>query len=83
MPGSGLFPIIDTVSQREVNNLLVDSMQPSGSGTSDRTLASLFTIGSGIGAVMGASIVAVAPAMGVDVRIVALVGMAAIFAEAS
>lgn len=54
-----------------------------GSGTSGGTLAPLFTIGSGIGAVMGAGIVAVAPAMGVDVRMAALVGMAAIFAGAS
>ncbi len=54
-----------------------------GSGTSGGTLAPLFTIGSGIGAVLGAGIVALAPTLGVDVRIAALVGMAAIFAGAS
>lgn len=54
-----------------------------GSGTSGGTLAPLFTIGSGIGALIGALVIAVAPALGVDVRIAALVGMAAIFAGAS
>lgn len=54
-----------------------------GSGTSGGTLAPLFTIGGGLGAVLGAGVIAVAPGLGVDVRIAALVGMAAIFAGAS
>ncbi|QDU90722.1 H(+)/Cl(-) exchange transporter ClcA [Pirellulimonas nuda] len=54
-----------------------------GSGTSGGTLAPLFTIGGGLGAVMGAGLVALAPGLGVDVRIAALVGMASIFAGAS
>lgn len=54
-----------------------------GSGTSGGTLAPLFTFGGGIGAVLGAGVVAVAPGLGVDVRIAALVGMAAIFSGAS
>jgi H+/Cl- antiporter ClcA len=54
-----------------------------GSGTSGGTLAPLFTIGGGLGAVLGTMIVALAPQLGVDPRIAALVGMAAIFAGAS
>jgi chloride channel protein, CIC family len=54
-----------------------------GSGTSGGTLAPLFTIGGGLGAALGAIVVAIAPSAGVDVRIAALVGMAAIFAGAS
>lgn len=54
-----------------------------GSGTSGGTLAPLFTFGGGTGAVLGAFAVALAPAAGIDVRIAALVGMAAIFAGAS
>ncbi len=54
-----------------------------GSGTSGGTLAPLFTIGGGIGALLGAGVVAIAPDLGVDVRVAALVGMAAIFAGAS
>jgi len=54
-----------------------------GSGTSGGTLAPLFTLGGGIGAVLGAAAAAIAPGLGVDVRIAALVGMAAIFAGAS
>src|SRR5690606_13494351 len=54
-----------------------------GSGTSGGTLAPMFTIGGGIGATLGTAIAAVAPGLGVDVRIAALVGMAAIFAGAS
>ena len=53
------------------------------SGTSGGTLAPLFTIGGGLGSLLGAAIVAVAPSLGVDIRIAALVGMAAIFAGAS
>jgi CBS domain-containing protein len=54
-----------------------------GSGTSGGTLAPMFTFGGGIGAVLGASIIALAPGLGVDVRISALVGMASVFAGAS
>jgi H+/Cl- antiporter ClcA len=54
-----------------------------GSGTSGGTLAPLFTIGGGLGSAIGAVIIAVAPSLGVDIRIAALVGMAAIFAGAS
>ncbi len=54
-----------------------------GSGTSGGTLAPLFTIGGGLGALGGAAAVALIPAAGVDVRVAALVGMAATFAGAS
>jgi H+/Cl- antiporter ClcA len=48
-----------------------------GSGTSGGTLAPLFTIGGALGVLLGTAVVAVAPGIGVDVRIAALVGMAA------
>lgn len=54
-----------------------------GSGTSGGTLAPLFTIGGGIGSGLGLLAARFAPALGVDVRVAALVGMAAIFAGAS
>ncbi len=54
-----------------------------GSGTSGGTLAPLFTIGGALGAMMGIGVAALAPHFGVDPRIAALVGMAAIFAGAS
>lgn len=54
-----------------------------GSGTSGGTLAPLFTIGGGLGAVAGMGVAWLAPNLGVDPRIAALVGMAAIFAGAS
>jgi H+/Cl- antiporter ClcA len=54
-----------------------------GSGTSGGTLAPLFTIGGGLGSVFGTGIAALLPAAGVDPRMAALVGMAAIFAGAS
>jgi CIC family chloride channel protein len=54
-----------------------------GSGTSGGTLAPLFTIGGGVGALAGTALVQHAPGLGVDPRIAALVGMAAIFAGAS
>jgi chloride channel protein, CIC family len=54
-----------------------------GSGTSGGTLAPLFTVGGGIGALLGGVARAVAPGLGVDVHVAALVGMAAIFAGAS
>ena len=51
-----------------------------GSGTSGGTLAPLFTIGGGLGATLGAAIISIFPNSGVDIRIAALVGMAAMFA---
>jgi CBS domain-containing protein len=54
-----------------------------GSGTSGGTLAPLFTIGGGAGVVLGGFAAAVFPQLGLDVRICALVGMAAMFAGAS
>lgn len=46
-------------------------------------MAPLFTIGGGAGALAGAGIASVAPSLGVDARVAALVGMAATFAGAS
>ena len=54
-----------------------------GSGTSGGTLAPLFTIGGALGALLGEGLRLLLPAAGIDVRIAALVGMAAIFAGAS
>jgi H+/Cl- antiporter ClcA/CBS domain-containing protein len=54
-----------------------------GTGTSGGTLAPLFTIGGGLGSALGAVVAWLAPAAGVDVRVAALVGMAAVFAGAS
>lgn len=54
-----------------------------GSGTSGGTLAPLFTIGSGLGAWIGSVMSRWVPGLGVDPRVAALVGMAAIFAGAS
>ena len=54
-----------------------------GSGTSGGTLAPLFTIGGALGTVLGAAAIAVLPSAGVDIRMAALVGMAAMFAGAS
>jgi CBS domain-containing protein len=54
-----------------------------GSGTSGGTLAPLFTIGGGIGALLGDAAARFMPGLGVDVHVAALVGMAAIFAGAS
>lgn len=54
-----------------------------GSGTSGGTMAPLFTIGGALGGAIGMGIVAVAPWVGVDPRIAALVGMATMFAGAS
>ena len=54
-----------------------------GSGTSGGTLAPLFTIGSGAGALMGAAAQWMLPSAAIDLRVAALVGMAAIFAGAS
>src|SRR4051812_19958540 len=54
-----------------------------GSGTSGGTLAPLFTIGGGLGALLGQMTAQAFPHIGIDVRIAALVGMAAMFAGAS
>jgi H+/Cl- antiporter ClcA/CBS domain-containing protein len=54
-----------------------------GSGTSGGTLAPLFTIGSGLGLLLGAGARLIAPEAGIDLHVTALVGMAAIFAGAS
>lgn len=54
-----------------------------GSGTSGGTLAPLFTIGAGAGALICSGLGTWLPALGVDPRIGALVGMASIFAGAS
>ncbi len=53
------------------------------SGTSGGTLAPLFTIGGGLGALLGTMAARIAPGLHIDPRIAALVGMAAIFAGAS
>lgn len=54
-----------------------------GSGTSGGTLAPLFTIGSCLGTVVAEVTSSLFPDWGIDVRIAALVGMAALFAGAS
>jgi H+/Cl- antiporter ClcA len=54
-----------------------------GSGTSGGTLAPLFTIGGGLGAILGIAGQHLFPHANIDIRIAALVGMAAIFAGAS
>ncbi|MBL0311566.1 MAG: chloride channel protein [Holophagaceae bacterium] len=54
-----------------------------GSGTSGGTLAPLFTIGGALGALMGGVFAKLLPHAGIDPRMCALVGMAAIFAGAS
>jgi H+/Cl- antiporter ClcA/CBS domain-containing protein len=54
-----------------------------GSGTSGGTLAPLFTIGSGMGFLLGHGAAWLLPGAAVDPRVAALVGMAAIFAGAS
>jgi CBS domain-containing protein len=54
-----------------------------GSGTSGGTLAPLFTIGGAAGVVLGGLAGAALPGLGLDPRICALVGMAAMFAGAS
>jgi CIC family chloride channel protein len=54
-----------------------------GSGTSGGTLAPLFTIGGAMGAAIGVGTATVFPNLGLDVRVAALIGMAAMFAGAS
>jgi chloride channel protein, CIC family len=53
------------------------------SGTSGGTLAPLFTIGAGLGAVLTGVVAGAAPGFDLDPRVGALVGMAAMFAGAS
>ncbi|MGE3274443.1 MAG: chloride channel protein [Vicinamibacterales bacterium] len=54
-----------------------------GSGTSGGTLAPLFTVGGALGAASGVAAAALLPQAGVDPRLAALVGMAALFTGAS
>lgn len=54
-----------------------------GSGTSGGTLAPLFTIGGGLGAILGIAVQNYFPFAGTDIRLFALVGMAALFTGAS
>lgn len=54
-----------------------------GSGTSGGTLAPLFTIGGGLGALLGRGAALLLPALRIDPRLAGLVGMAAMFAGAS
>ena len=54
-----------------------------GSGTSGGTLAPIVTIGGGLGAVLGAGAALLLPHAGIDPRVAAVVGMAALFAGAS
>jgi CIC family chloride channel protein len=54
-----------------------------GSGTSGGTLAPLFTIGGGLGAVLGISVTHFFPGTGINVATAALIGMAAMFAGSS
>jgi CBS domain-containing protein len=53
------------------------------SGTSGGTMAPLFTFGGGLGSALGSLGIALFPQLGLDVRVAALVGMAAMFAGAS
>lgn len=50
-----------------------------GSGTSGGTLAPLFTIGGGLGALLGSIGIFLFPNIGIDIRIAALIGMAGLF----
>jgi chloride channel protein, CIC family len=54
-----------------------------GSGTSGGTLAPLFTIGGGLGAIIGTGAAEAMPGLGIQPAVAGLVGMAAIFAGAS
>jgi H+/Cl- antiporter ClcA len=54
-----------------------------GSGTSGGTLAPIFTIGGGLGTLIGVAGQNLFPNLGIDVKAAALVGMAALFAGAS
>jgi H+/Cl- antiporter ClcA len=54
-----------------------------GSGTSGGTLAPLFTVGGALGGIVGVTLSGWFPWLGLDPRIAALVGMAALFTGAS
>ena len=54
-----------------------------GSGTSGGTLAPLFTVGGALGGAAGIAVSAALPQAGVDPKLAALVGMAALFTGAS
>jgi CIC family chloride channel protein len=54
-----------------------------GSGTSGGTLAPIFTIGGGLGTLIGVGGQELFPALNIDLKAAALVGMAALFAGAS
>ncbi|MEO6975722.1 MAG: chloride channel protein, partial [Gallionella sp.] len=54
-----------------------------GSGTSGGTLAPLFTVGGALGGIVGMMLSSWFPWLGIDPRIAALVGMAALFAGTS
>lgn len=54
-----------------------------GSGTSGGTLAPLCTVGAGLGALLAAQLAGWFPALAIDPRVGALVGMSAMFAGAS
>jgi len=54
-----------------------------GSGTSGGTLAPLLTLGAGAGSALGMAVAGLLPGLGLDLRMAALVGMAAMFAGAS
>jgi H+/Cl- antiporter ClcA len=54
-----------------------------GSGTSGGTLAPLFTIGGALGVLLGTWLAHAYPSLGLDPRLAALVGMAALFSGAS
>jgi H+/Cl- antiporter ClcA len=54
-----------------------------GSGTSGGTLAPLFTIGGGLGALLGLGVLAIFPGTHINIATAALIGMAAMFAGAS
>ena len=54
-----------------------------GSGTSGGTLAPLFTIGGGLGTLIGVAGQQLFPSLNIDIKAAALVGMAALFAGAS
>ena len=62
---------------------LVSWLVSLSSGTSGGTLAPLLTIGGGLGALVATVAVALVPGLSLDVRVAALVGMAALFAGAS
>lgn len=75
--------ILDTVLVSLVLLKFVSWAIALGSGTSGGTLAPLFTIGGGLGALLGIACARWFPTLGVDPRIAALVGMAAVFSGAS